>query len=200
MEIDAHPRYVFDMRFLVLVCAFAIGAPALAASPAPQMSLSAVKQADALFPKLAKAGSAENAKPLEATILSLFNQSGSPSIDLLMVRAAAALHDGDTATAGKLAESITEIAPGFAEGWHVRGELAQAANDDTAAIAYLNKAISLNPRQFEACAELAGILAEYGDKKQALQYFRKAQALDPWLEGVGSQVQKLARDVEGEKI
>jgi tetratricopeptide (TPR) repeat protein len=60
--------------------------------------------------------------------------------------------------------------------------------------------VTLNPRQFEACAELADILASYGDKKQALQYFRKAQALDPYYEGIDKEVNDLARQVEGEKI
>jgi len=133
-------------------------------------------------------------------VLQLFNQSGSASVDLLMVRAASAAHAGDSDTSAKLLESITDIAPGFAEAWRVRGMMAADADNDKEAIIYLNKAITLNPRQFQAYADLAGILAEYGDKKQALQYFRKALALDPYYEGLDKQVQQLARQVEGEKI
>jgi tetratricopeptide (TPR) repeat protein len=152
------------------------------------------------MPKLAKAGSPEAAKPIETQVLQLFNQSGSASVDLLMVRAASAAHAGDSDTSAKLLESITDIAPGFAEAWRVRGMMAADADNDKEAIIYLNKAITLNPRQFQAYADLAGILAEYGDKKQALQYFRKALALDPYYEGLDKQVQQLARQVEGEKI
>jgi tetratricopeptide (TPR) repeat protein len=194
------PRYIPAMRSFVLAAALVFASPVLAANAPPQLAPYAAKQLDKLMPKLAKAGSPEAAKPIESQILVLFNQSGSPSIDLLMVRAAAAAHGGDNGTAAKLLESITDIAPGFAEAWHVRGMMAADADDDKAAIIYLNRAITLNPRQFQAYADLAGILSEYGDKKQALQYFRKALALDPYYEGLDKQVQQLARQVEGEKI
>ena len=185
------------MRFLVLLVFLALATPAYAAQ---QLAPGTQQQIDKLIPKLAKAGSAENAKPLEEQLLSLFAQSGSPSVDLLMTRAVAAVQVGDSNTAQELVRDVTEIAPNYAEGWRHLGELSQAANDDTAAISAYQKAISLNPHEFQACAELAGILADYGDKKQALQYFRKAQEIDPWFHGVGDAVTKLARQVEGEKI
>ncbi|HSM95838.1 MAG TPA: hypothetical protein VLT91_07335 [Rhizomicrobium sp.] len=191
--------YIRRMRFLGLAVLLVV-TPVLAANAPPQLAPYAAKQLDKLMPKLAKAGSPEAAKPIEEQVLTLFNQSGSPSIDLLMVRAAAAAHAGDAATSGKLLESVTDIAPGFAEAWHVRGMMAAAADDDKIAIIYLNRAITLNPRQFQAYADLAGILAEYGDKKQALQYYRKALAIDPYYNNLDKQVQQLARQVEGEKI
>jgi tetratricopeptide (TPR) repeat protein len=176
----------------------AMSAPAAANAPAhpakPQSQL------DMLFAKLAKAGSPEAAKPIEEQITALFNQSGSPSIDLLMVHTAAAAKAGDTDTAKNLVISITQIAPGFAEGWHQRAALAQSEKNDTDALAYLQKTVTLNPREFAAFQELGSILEAYGDKKQALQYYRRALALDPFLDGLDGQVQKLARDVEGEKI
>lgn len=194
------PRYSPRMRFLALSIALLFATPVLAANAPPQLAPYAAKQLDKLMPKLAKAGSPEAAKPVETEVLTLFNQSGSPSIDLLMVRATAAAHAGDTDTSAKLLESVTDIAPGFAEAWHVRGVMAAAADDDKAAIIYLNRAITLNPRQFQAYADLAGILGEYGDKKQALQYYRKALAIDPYYNGLDKRVQQLAREVEGEKI
>jgi tetratricopeptide (TPR) repeat protein len=194
------PRYIPAMRSLAFAAALFLATPVLAANAPPQLAPYAVKQLDKLMPKLAKAGSPEAAKPIETQVLTLFNQSGSPSIDLLMVRAAAAAQSGDMATSSKILESITDIAPGFAEAWRVRGMMAADVDNDKEAIIYLNRAITLNPRQFQAYADLAGILAEYGDKKQALQYFRKALALDPYYDGLDKRVQQLARQVEGEKI
>ncbi|HEY8947506.1 MAG TPA: hypothetical protein VIM56_01335 [Rhizomicrobium sp.] len=188
------------MRSFVLAAALLLATPALAANAPPQLSPYAAKQLDKLMPKLAKAGSPEAAKPIEEQVLTLFNQSGSPSVDLLMIRAAAATQGGDKGTAAKLLESITDIAPGFAEAWRVRGMMAADADDDKAAIVYLNRAVTLNPRNFQAYAQIASILAEYGDKKQALQYYLKALAIDPYYEGLDKEVQQLSRDVEGEKI
>ena len=158
------------------------------------------KELDRLFAILAKAGSAEEAQPLEEQILEVFLQSGSPSIDLLMGRAAEALNAGDVATAQKLLESVTAIAPEFAEGWHQRGRIEAASGDDQAAMISLQKTIALNPRQFEAYAELAGMLEDYGDKNAALAMYRKAMALDPNLDDVARHVRELGRAVEGERI
>jgi len=188
------------MRIFLLAAALLIATPALAANAPPQLAPYAAKQLDKLLPKLAKAGSPEAAKPIEEQVLHLFNASGSASVDLLMLRAAAAMQAGDKDTAAKLLESVTDIAPGFAEAWRVRGMMAADADHDKEAIVYLNRAVTLNPRNFQAYAALAGILAAYGDKKQALQYFRKARAIDPYYEGVGDEVKSLARQVEGEKI
>lgn len=153
-----------------------------------------------LFQQLGKAGSPDQAKPLEVKILTLFLESGSASVDLLMTRTAAALADGDSDTARKLLDVVTEVAPNYAEGWHQRGRLQAAAGDDEGAIISLQKAVTLNPRQFAALAELGAILSEYGDKRDALTILRKAMTLDRYFGGVDREVQKLSRDVEGERI
>jgi Flp pilus assembly protein TadD len=155
---------------------------------------------DALFGKLGRAPSADAAKPIEDEILNTFLQSSSPSVDLLMTRAAALLeaHDGDTA--GKILEAVTKIAPDYAEGWHQLGKLQADAGHDGAAMVSLQKAVTLNPRQFEAQMELGDMLAEYGAKPAALASYKKALALDPHLEGLDRRVQQLSREVEGEKI
>jgi tetratricopeptide (TPR) repeat protein len=153
-----------------------------------------------LFASLAKAGSEDEAKPLERQIEELFLQSNSASVDLLMTRAAAALQAGDADTAKKLLVSVTDIAPNYAEGWHQRAKMEAAANDDTHALVSFQKTVTLNPREFAAQVELGDMLAEYGQKAAALASYRKALAVDPHFEGLDKRVEKLARDVEGEKI
>jgi tetratricopeptide (TPR) repeat protein len=182
------------MRSSVLI-ALLIAAPSIAmAAPKPANPL------DALFVSLAKAPSEEAAKPIETQIEALFDQSGSASVDLLMTRASAAAAADDKDTAKKLIDAITDIAPDFAEGWHRRAALQADAGDDEGAILSLQRAVTLNPREFAALAELGGVLETYGDKKAALAMYRKALALDPHLEGVDKHVDQLSRDVEGEKI
>lgn len=158
------------------------------------------KQLDSLFSALAKAGSDEEAQPLEQEIVAVFLQSGSASIDLLMSRAAEALQSGDVAAAKKLFDAVTAIAPDFAEGWHQRGRIEALAGNDEAAMVSLQKTLTLNPRQFQAFAELAGMLEDYGDKAGALTMYRKALALDPNLDDVARHVRELTRAVEGQGI
>jgi Flp pilus assembly protein TadD len=155
---------------------------------------------DALFASLAKTQSEDDAKPIENAILSLFEQSGSPSVDLLMTRSEAAMAAGDKATARQLIDSITNIAPDFAEAWHRRAALQADAGDDEGALISLQRTVTLNPREFEAYSDMGGILSDYGDKKAALAAYRKALALDPHLEGLDKRIEAIAREAEGEKI
>jgi tetratricopeptide (TPR) repeat protein len=158
------------------------------------------KHLDELFDALAKAGSEEEAKPIEDQILTAFLESGSASIDLLMTRGASALQDGDIKTAKELFQSVTDIAPDFAEGWHQRARMEAVSGHDQAAMVNLQRTITLNPRQFEAYAELGDMLQDYGDKAGALAMYRKALALDPSYDDVARRVRELTRAVEGERI
>jgi Flp pilus assembly protein TadD len=171
----------------------------LCAAAPPKPPVHTPSEIDLLFQKLAAVSDME-AKPIEDRILSAFLVSGSPSVDLLMSRGATALAAGDADTARKLVNAVTQVAPNYAEGWHQRGKLQAAANDDAEAIVSLQKAVTLNPRQFAAMAELGTILTAYGDKRDALKMYRKALALDPHMADVKMAVGKLAREVEGEKI
>jgi tetratricopeptide (TPR) repeat protein len=186
---------------LMLLSGAAIAAPQPASKPASKSAPKPKPETqEQLFAKLKKAESAEEAHPIEAKLNAMFLASSSPSVELLMVRAKAAMGMGDAKTALKLAQAVTQIAPGYAEGWHVRAALEQAAEDDTAALISLQKVVQLNPRNFTALSELGDKLEEYGDTKGALKLYRQALALDPQLEGADRKVHQLTRTVEGQDI
>jgi tetratricopeptide (TPR) repeat protein len=181
------------MRLAAFLIAFALPLAANAAPPKPP-------PLDALFAQLHDAASPDEAKPIEDQILAFFLNSGSPSVDLLMVRAAAVQAAGDKATARKLYDAVTGIAPGYAEGWHRRGLMQSEAGDDGAAMVSLQKAIQLNPRHFVAMEQLGEMLEDYGDKPGALRMYRRALAIDPQYEGLQRHIDGLSRDVEGQGI
>src|SRR5580704_13315339 len=132
-----------------LGCAYA--APMSHATP---QKPAAQNDLDVLFGALGRTRGPEDAKPIEEQILAHFLVSGSPSIDLLMNRAAAALTGGDKPDARRLLDAVTNIAPSYAEGWHQRGKMQAEEGEDGGAIISLNKTVTLNPRQYEAYAEL----------------------------------------------
>ncbi|MBV9550019.1 MAG: hypothetical protein JO256_10150 [Alphaproteobacteria bacterium] len=175
-------------------------ATALTAAAAPPPGPAPKSQLDRWFADLAKAESPEEAKPIEDKIENAFKQSGSPSVDLLMSRANAALNAADSKTAGAILTAVTKAAPAYAEGWHVRATMDAAAGNDSAAMLGLQKVISLNPRNFAVMAELAAMLEDYGDKKAALALYRKALALDPQLEAAKRAARALEKEVEGQGI
>jgi len=179
---------------------FALLLPAAAALAATPPAKPALPTLDELFVQLKHAGSTDEAKPIEEKIGGIFLQSGSASIDLLMTRATAALAAGDKETAKKLLESVTALAPSYAEGWHARANLQRVMNDDGGAMVSLGHVILLNPRQFAALYELGNMMEDYGNKAGALKLYRKALEIDPQLDGAKKHVDAIVRDVEGQGI
>lgn|SRR3569832_398551 len=182
------------MRSAAFLFALLLPVSAMAATTPTPPSL------DDLFGQLKRAGSTEDAKPIEDKIGGIFLQSGSPSVDLLMTRAGAALAAGDKDTAKQLIEAINGVAPNYAEGWHARANLQRTLKDDSGAIASLERTILLNPRQFAALYELGNMLEDYGNKAGALKLYRKALELDPQLDGAQKHIDALTRDVNGQDI
>jgi Tfp pilus assembly protein PilF len=166
----------------------------------PAAALAAPSEEDKLFAQLHAAGSPDEARPIERKLDSLFKASGSPSVDLLMVRARSALSTADTGTARKLLDAVTKVAPTYAEAWRARAQMQQASGDDSGAMVSLQKAVAANPRQFEAMADLADMLEQYGDKPGALKLYRRALALDPYLTAAERHEKALEKEVEGQGI
>ena len=183
------------MRKLIFLIAF-LPLAAMGAAEKPHQK----PQIDLLFDQLHAAQRPEDAQSIEEKINALFRQSGSASIDLLMSRANAALGQDDNKTARKLIDAVTHIAPDYAEGWHARARMQQAASDDAGALVSLQKAVQRNGRDFSAMSDLADMLEDYGDKAGALKLYRRVLALDPQKEDAARHVKMLSRDVEGQGI
>jgi tetratricopeptide (TPR) repeat protein len=150
--------------------------------------------------KLAKAADQRAARPIERELKARWAHSGSPSADLLMKRTDQAMEAHDFDTARQIAQKLTDIAPDFAEAWHRRATLAAQKDDYEDAITSLRRTLSLQPKNFAALAELGGILEEYNDKPHALDAYRQAKAIDPFLDGINDRIRDLTKTVEGQGI
>ena len=95
---------------------------------------------------------------------------------------------------------MTNIAPNYAEGWHIRAAMDRPRAMTPPPWSRLQKAVLLNPRHFTALIELADMLEDYGDKGGALKLYRRALDLDPQLDGAGRKVRELTQSVEGRDI
>lgn len=184
------------------IFAFCLVPLATAAAPAAKAPIPAAHppRIEELFRSLAGVESEEEAKPIEQQIEALFLQSGSPTVDLLMTRGAAALQAGDSKTAGQVIEAVTRVAPNFAEGWHQRSQLQALAGDDAGAMISLQRTVALNPREFTALSQLADMLEDYGKKAAALKVWRRVKAVNPHADQVDRHIRLLSREVEGQGI
>ncbi|HXJ00629.1 MAG TPA: tetratricopeptide repeat protein [Micropepsaceae bacterium] len=155
---------------------------------------------DQLLTKLAKAPDQRAARPIERELKARWAHSGSPSADLLLKRTDQAMEAHDFDTARDIAVKLTGIAPNFAEAWHRRATLATQKDDYEDALTSLRRTLALQPKNFAALAELGEILEEYNDKPHALDAYRQAKAIDPFLDGLADRIRDLTKSVEGQGI
>ena len=153
-----------------------------------------------LFEALKVAPDDESAKAIENRIWALWLVSGSDTADLLMTRVKVAMAAKDFDLAIRLLNTIIEIRPNFTEAWNRRATLYFMKKDYSNALADIRQVLVREPRHFAALAGLGTIMEEFGDDKEALDAFRKAQAIHPHLKGVADQVKTLAEKVEGRDI
>ena len=64
----------------------------------------------------------------------------------------------------------------------------------------MRRTLALQPKNFTALAELGVILEEYNDKPHALDAYRQAKAIDPFLDGLADRIRDLTKAVEGQGI
>ena len=164
--------------------------------PAPK----APETDEQLLAKLAKAGDQREARPIERELRARWAHTDSPSANLLLKRIDEAAAKEDLDTAREIAGKLTTLAPKFAEAWHRRATLSARKDDYQDAIASMRQALTLQPKHFGVLAELGGMLEEFEDKTHALEAYRQAKALDPFIEGIDDRIRQLTKDVEGQGI
>ena len=155
---------------------------------------------DQLLARLAKAPDRRAARTIERELRARWSHSDSPSADLLLKRVDQAIEAMEADTAREIVQKLTEIAPDFAEGWHRRATLAAEKDDFPDAIESLRRVLALQPKHFIAMAELGQILEEFDDKNRALDAYRKAKELDPFIDGLDDRIRQLSKEVEGQGI
>ncbi|NNM71393.1 tetratricopeptide repeat protein [Enterovirga aerilata] len=155
---------------------------------------------DDLFARLAAAADETEAKGIENLIERRLARSGSDTADLLMSRAVQALEAKDAPLAIELLDRVTQLRPGWAEAWHRRAAAFYMLEDPADAMADLHKALSAEPRHFAAWAALGHVYMAGGDKRRALEAYRKALALHPFLEDAKKVVDRISPEVEGRDL
>ena len=153
-----------------------------------------------LYAALAKAPNQAIAKIVEAKIEAMNLQSGSATADLLMSRARARIEAKDNKLAFLILDSVIQVSPNFTEAWAQRATLRYLAKDVSGALADLRIVIAREPRHYGALTGLGVIFQELGEDKRALDAFRRALAINPYLNSVPDLVKKLEVKVEGREI
>ena len=152
-----------------------------------------------LLAQLAEADRAQ-AIQLNRQLQAIWSKSGSSSMDLLLKRGRDAMETGDTAAAIEHLTALTDHAPDFAEGWHARASAYFEAELFGPAIADLERALSLNPDNYNAIFGLGTILETFGDPERAYQAYTRVLTIHPHHEDVLTAVERLKPSVEGKTL
>ena len=155
---------------------------------------------DDLFARLAAAGDETEAKGVAGLIERRLARSGSDTADLLMSRAVEALESKDAPLAIELLDRVTQLRPGWAEAWHRRAAAFYVLEDPVDALADLHKALIAEPRHFAAWAALGHIRMASGDKRRALEAYRKALDLHPFLADAKKVVERIGPEIDGRDL
>src|SRR5215472_15825371 len=163
----------------------------------PKIGADRARGLDFLFGALKAAPDDASARHVEARIWALWMQTPSDTAALLMVRAKAAMDAQQMDVALKLLDAIIKLRPDYVEAWNRRATLYYLQNDYARSLADIAQVLAREPRHFGALAGLGMIMQDLGGDKRALDAFRKALAIDPYLEKVPELVKTLSDKVEG---
>ncbi|WP_137930842.1 tetratricopeptide repeat protein [Mesorhizobium comanense] len=214
-------RILFAFSAAFLVCG-AISVPARAddrpialatpdAQPAPSDAQPAVpdtpaqpmtKQArlDKLFSDLKRERNEKAAERIAGNIWTEWFQSGSASIDLMMLWSQKAMDNQKFDVALDFLDQVVTLQPAYAEGWNRRATVHFMMKNYGKSMADIDRTLQLEPRHFGALSGLAQIMALTGHKQSALEAWQKVLAIYPMMRSAQNQVATLSEELAGEGI
>jgi tetratricopeptide (TPR) repeat protein len=171
-----------------------------APSKLPKVGADRTKGLDFLFGALKAAPDQASAKHVEGRIWALWTQTSSDTTMLLMTRAKTAIEKKQPDVALKLLDKVVKLKPDYVEGWNRRATIYYLQNEYAKSMSDIREVLVREPRHFGALAGLGMIMQELGDDKRALDAFKKALEINPYLEKLPDMVKTLTEKVEGRPI
>ncbi|MBN8938593.1 MAG: tetratricopeptide repeat protein [Rhizobiales bacterium] len=176
-------------------------APPAAGNPAvPALESERARRLDELFSRLREAPDARIARVIDREISLILARSGSDTADLLMARATQAFERQDQDLSLSLLDAVIDLYPDYVEAWSRRATVYFARKELGRAVADIEQVLKREPRHYGALAGLGMILQQLGDDKQALDVFRRALEIHPYLERLPDIVRRLQPKVDGTEL
>ena len=154
---------------------------------------------DRLFSQLQEADPADASRIAKEIELE-WTKSGSPSADLLLKRGKDAFKAGDSQAAIEHFTALTDHAPDFAEGWHMRSLAYADVGLFGPAIADIERTLALEPRHYNAIASLGGIMSEIEKEDLAKEAFEAVLSIHPHHQDVIEALDYLESQIGGSEL
>jgi tetratricopeptide (TPR) repeat protein len=124
-------------------------------------------------------------------IEAIWEHSGDSMIDALYKRGVEQMNNGDASTAIETFSLIISKKPDFAEGWNKRATLYYMTGDYEKSLHDCDEVLKLNPLHFGVLSGYGLIYMQRDQPERALEYFKRALAIDPNLEDVAGHIKAL---------
>jgi tetratricopeptide (TPR) repeat protein len=206
---------IMDAHRLVtaLLAALCLAAPASGQVLGREAALQALKDPDAAQRERGVVGLARNGRMADAPALVaalrdpdesvrataeqalwiVWSRSGNAQVDRLFAQGLEEMNGGRFDDGIATFTRVIEAAPEFAEGWNKRATLYFLAGDYRRSLADCDEVIKRNPAHFGALAGYGQIYLRLDEPEQALEYFKRALAVNPNMESVDAAVRLLER-------
>lgn len=181
------------MKALLLALFFLAGLPL--AAPAHAEATRA-ERLDRLFERLKTAPDDASAERVSQAISGIFLETPSPTAELLMQRAGAAMAAGELADALNILDTLIDQQPEYVEAINRRATAYFLAGEYDKAAEDIETVLKAEPRHFGALAGLGLVRRAQGREIEALKAFRAALAVYPRLKGAAAAADELARKLE----
>jgi tetratricopeptide (TPR) repeat protein len=127
----------------------------------------------------------------EEALWAVWSRSGDARVDDLLGQGVAQMSARRFPEAIATFTRIVELKPDFAEGWNKRATVYFLAGEYQRSLKDCDEVIKRNPQHFGALSGYGQIHLKLGRQDKALEYFRRALAVNPNLEGVQALVEEL---------
>lgn len=155
------------------------------------------KSDNALLLKELATASEQDAQKIAEDIRRNRARSGSATIDLLFKRGRDALRAKKPRVAIEHFTAVTDHAPDFAEGWHMRASAYYQEELYGPAIDDLARTLALDPNNFDAIQGLGAIFEQLKDYDRAYAAYAQVLAIHPFHPAVLEAMKRIEPKVKG---
>lgn len=153
-----------------------------------------------LYEQLEKAPDEISAENILVTIEKFWAQSGSPTADLLLIRALTAAENNNFDAAIQFLSSIIELYPNWPEAYNRRAFLYVLRQDYLQAQSDLRTVLSYDSRNIRALEGLVRVLRALGQTQGALEVNRELLKVYPFSQGAKETMFQLEEEVKEKGI
>jgi len=127
----------------------------------------------------------------EEALWAVWSRSGDARVDDLLRRGISEMSAERLSDAIATFTRVIELKPDFAEGWNKRATAYYLAGEYRRSLADCDEVIKRNPQRFGALSGYGQIYLRLDRPDKALEYFRRAVAVNPNLDGVRGMIERL---------